>query len=105
MLKYKNALKILNIFCIYSFCISEGTWFAVQELQVAELHVKAVIRSGHDFFKVAGVHSQLRKIFLAQTCNLRKIKQVAFVYISSLHNTQCLHIKKDQIKRMILFLH
>lgn len=64
MLKYKYALKILNIFCIYSVCISEGTWFAVQELQVAELHVKAVVRSGHDFFKVARVHSQLRKMLL-----------------------------------------
>ena len=36
------------------------TWFAIKELQVTKLYVKAVVCSGHDVFNVAGAHGQLR---------------------------------------------
>lgn len=33
-----------------------STWFAVKQLQAAELNVEVVVCSGHDVFNLAGTH-------------------------------------------------
>lgn len=56
------------------------TWFAIKELQAAQLHFEAVICSGHDVFNVACAHWQLRQMFPAETGHL-KIQQIGVVQV------------------------